>query len=226
MRYLCLLMVVLIGGCAPAKKISIYERPEVIAALLPGYENPDYWAALPWKKDFSDSTPLPLRNARRDSLADVFFVHPTTYTGTMTGWNADINDSSLNVKTDRSSILFQATAFNQLSRVFAPRYRQSHLSAFFSSDKEALASFDTAYTDVKAAFELYLRKYNNGRPIIIAGHSQGAKMASQLLKEFFDGKTLYKQLVVAYIIGWPVPKNYFAEIPVGNTPGQTGCFCT
>ncbi len=227
MRYLCLLIgVVLIAGCGPAKKVTTYKIPEAIVTSLPGYDNLDYWAAHPWKKDFSDSVPLPLRNEKQDSLADVFFIYPTTYTGTMEGWNANISDSAINMKTDKSSILFQATAFNGLSRVFAPRYRQSHLSAFYTNTKEALASFDTAYADIKTAFELYLNRYNNGRPIIIAGHSQGAKMASQLLKEYFDGKPLYKQLVVAYIVGWPVPKNYFSAIPVGNSPTQTGCFCT
>jgi hypothetical protein len=45
---------------------------------------------------------------------------------------------------------------------------------------------------VKTAFLYYLQHYNNGRPIIIASHSQGATHGKRLLKEFFDGKELQK----------------------------------
>jgi hypothetical protein len=110
--------------------------------------------------------------------------------------------------------------------VFAPRYRQAHLSAFFTNSIEADIAFDTAYADLKKAFEYYLQHYNNDKPIIIAGHSQGAKMGERLLKEFFDGKPLQQKLVAAYIVGWPVPENYFTAIPICNSPAQTGCFCS
>ena len=53
--------------------------------------------------------------------------------------------------------------------------------------------------DVKAAFQYYLEHYNNGRPIIIASHSQGTTHAKRLLKEFFDGTALQHQLVAAYL---------------------------
>lgn len=192
----------------------------------PVYSNLSYWAAHPWKPDAADSIPADLRGEQRDSLADVFFIYPTTYTGQKDEWNASVNDPVLNAKTDYSSILYQASVFNQHCRVFAPRYRQVHLSAFYSDAPEAMAALDTAYADVKEAFEFYLTHYNNGRPIIIAGHSQGAHMSQLLVKEFFDGTPLYRQLVAAYIIGWPVPENKFAQVPSCKTPGQTGCFCS
>src|ERR1041385_3869146 len=47
---------------------------------LPDYSDLNYWAAHPWKKDPSDSIPLPLRGEKRDSAVDVFFLHPTTHT--------------------------------------------------------------------------------------------------------------------------------------------------
>ena len=69
-------------------------------------------------------------------------------------WNAAIDDSALSEKTDYSTILYQASVFNQNCRVFAPRYRQAHLRAFFSDKKlNAMAAFDIAYSDVKTAFE-------------------------------------------------------------------------
>ncbi|MBD0295342.1 MAG: DUF3089 domain-containing protein [Flavisolibacter sp.] len=192
---------------------------------IPDYGNLFYWAGHPWKWDPSDSISQALGNEVRDSSVDVFFIHPTTYTGTRTTWNAPLDDVTLNKKTDYSSILYQASVFNQHARVFAPRYRQLHLSAFFSNSALVQSAFDTAYADVKNAFQYYLQHYHNNRPLIIAGHSQGALMAEWLLKEFFDAKPLQKQLIAAYIIGWPIPQNYFENIRVCNTPEQTGCFC-
>jgi hypothetical protein len=193
---------------------------------FPDYSSLDYWAAHPWKKDPSDSLSKPLKKELRDSIADVFFIHPTTYTETKKEWNADINDAALAAKTDYTSILYQASVFNQHCRVFAPRYRQAHLSAFFVNNNETKAAFDTAYADLKTAFEFYLMHYNHNRPIIIAGHSQGALMCIRLLKEFFDGKPLQQKLIAAYIVGWPVPQNSFDALPVCTEPLQTGCFCS
>ena len=190
----------------------------------------DNWAAHPWKKDPSDSVPSPLKkDYRPDSTVDIFFIHPTTYTSAdkKFGWNGSVDDSALNKKTDASAILYQASIFNEAGRVFAPRYRQAHLSVYFTRDTStAIAALDTAYEDVKAAFEYYLQHYNNGRPIIIASHSQGTTHAKRLLKEFFDGKPLQNQLVAAYLVGMAVEPDYFTSIPVCKTPDGTGCICS
>jgi len=202
------------------------ENKKDASIKIPDYSNLYYWAAHPWKADPSDSVPAPLRkNYIKDSMVDVFFIHPTTYTKKdFIGWNASINDDELNKKTDYSSILYQASAFNERCRVFSPRYRQAHINAFFIDDSVAKPYFDIAYADVKAAFEYYLSHFNNGRPIIIASHSQGTKHAARLLKEFFEGKELEKKLVCAYIVGMPIPKKYFTDIPVCKDSTETGCF--
>ncbi|MFL5807947.1 MAG: DUF3089 domain-containing protein [Flavisolibacter sp.] len=192
---------------------------------IPDYNRLDYWAAHPWKQDPSDSVPAPLLNEQRDSVADVFFIYPTIYTGPRDGWNADINDPELNSKIDYSTILYQASVFNQHCRIFSPRYRQAHLSAFFIDSLESKPYFDTAYADIKRAFEFYLQNFHHNRPLFIAGHSQGAKLAERLLKEFFDGKPLQKDLVAAYIVGWPIPNGIFETIPVCSDSNQTGCCC-
>ena len=189
----------------------------------------NYWAAHPWKWDPSDSIPAPLKNEILDSLADVFFIHPTTFTDKKDEHiaNAQIDDAYINAKTDYSSILFQASVFNVSCRVFAPRYRQAHIQNFFSKDSvKSKAAFAIAYADIKSAFEYYLLHYNHDRPIIIAGHSQGALMAEKLLHDYFENKPLEKQLVAAYIIGWPVPKTYFKNLPMCSDSSQTGCICS
>lgn len=195
----------------------------------PDYSNLNYWAAHPWKWDPADSVPAPLRFDSRDSSVDVFFIHPTTFTKKRFSKinNASIDDSYINAKTDYSSILLQASAFNQHARVFAPRYRQAHLHNFYTRDTaSARKNLELAYADIRAAFLYYLKNYNQGRPIVIAGHSQGSLMSKFLLKEFFDGAALQKQLVAAYLAGWPIPQGYFNNISVCNTPEQTGCLCS
>lgn len=193
----------------------------------PDYSNLDYWAAHPWKWDPSDSVPAPLKHEKRDSVVDVFFLHPTIYTEEkrFEKINVAIDDAYNNEKTDLSAILYQASAFNQHARVFAPRFREAHLSVFSMQDKVlAKQALDFAYEDVKASFEYYLKYYNNGRPIIIASHSQGTTHALRLLKEYFENKPLHLQLVTAYVIGMPIPENYFSILQPCIGPLQTGCF--
>ena len=193
----------------------------------PDYSSLNYWAAHPWKWDPSDSVPAPLRSEMRDSMVDVFFLHPTTYTDKRTRFNAAIDDPYINAKTDYSSILYQASVFNQQCRVFAPRYQQVHISLFFETDKaKTITAFEEAYTDIRFAFEYYLKTWNKGRPIIIASHSQGSLLAERLLKDYFEDKPLQNKLVVAYIIGWPVPKDYFTSLKMCEDSLQTGCICS
>lgn len=188
------------------------------------------WASLPTRVDAADQLPKksPLQDEQASAAADVFFIHPTILTYAPKNeyqWNASVQDTYLNRLVDSTSILNQASIFNAAGRVYAPRYRQAHYFAFVTEFKEdKAAALDLAYSDVKKAFEYYLAHCNTGRPIIIAGHSQGTVHATRLMKEYFDGKALQKQLVAAYIIGIATPKNTFTSIPPCQSPRQTGCF--
>src|SRR5512144_2109397 len=99
----------------------------------PDYSDLNYWAAHPDKWDPSDSIPKPLRKMERDTCVDVFFLHPTMYTKRIkdNNLNADIDDPYLNAKTDYSTILYQASVFNQHARIYAPRFREAHISAYY-----------------------------------------------------------------------------------------------
>jgi len=193
----------------------------------PNYSDLKYWAASPHKADASDQIPVFLKDEKRELLADVFFIYPTIYDNDAdsASWNAWLNDEKVNTETDNTSILLQASVFNGSSRVFAPRYRQANMEVFYKmGTPRATEAFDLAYSDVKTAFQYYLKNENKGRPIIIAGHSQGALHAIRLLQEFFDGTPLQKQLVCAYIPGYPIKNGDFKTIPASEKPEQTGCF--
>ena len=184
------------------------------------------WAAHPDKWDPSDSIPKPLRNNWRENLVDVFFIHPTTFTdkSRVEEFNAPINDANINLKTDYGSILYQASIFNADTRVWAPRYRQAHIQMYWYKDTAAAnRAFDTAYSDIKKAFEYFIA-HNQGRPFIIASHSQGTTHAKRLIREYIDTTLLRNRMVIAYLLGIPVEKNEFENIPVCKDSTMTGCF--
>ena len=177
----------------------------------PDYSKKENWAALPTEKDQADRTPDPtLLDLQATAAADVFWLHPTTYTKKRGNilWNAPINDPELNKTTDDGTILNQASIFNGAGKIYAPRYRQAHIQAYYTKNKMASKqAFELAYSDVKSAFEFYLKEYNpinsttgKRRPIVIAAHSQGTNHATQLLKDYFDGKELQENLVAAYLL--------------------------
>jgi len=221
----------LLFSYAQAQNGTRNQKPVVTAPLMsgpaPDYSNLNYWAASPYKDDTSDKIPDFLKNEVRTQRADVFFIHPTSYFGEKKGspWTADLRDTAVNNNTDNLSIRLQTSVFNGSCRVFAPRYRQGNMEAFYVFDTpEAKAAFDLAYSDVKKAFRYYLKHDNKKRPIIIASHSQGTLHAIRLLQEFFDGKPLQKRLVCAYIVGYQIKKDAFKKLPVGERANQTGCF--
>lgn len=227
--FLCLC---LLQSCASRKPTIAFDKSKT--SVPPQYADLKYWAAHPDKSDPADLVPegTGLKNEQATAEVDVFYIHPTTYTMERgnTEWNGDVNSQKLNDKTDKGAIQYQASIFNGVGRIYAPRYRQAHFAAFFPKNKadttSAEQAFEVAYEDVRAAFEYYLKTWNKSRPIILVAHSQGTKHAGRLMKEFFEGKTLKNRLVVAYIVGLPVPKNYFKTIPVCDKPEQTGCFCS
>jgi pimeloyl-ACP methyl ester carboxylesterase len=193
--------------------------------IKPDYHNYDYWAAFPQIKNIADLVPVQstLKSQQENAAVDVFYIHRTTLLSNRR-WNADIGNIRLNIRTDIEAVRNQVSIFNESCKIYAPRYRQATLYSFFDKSGSGQRALDLAYQDIKDAFRYYLDHYNQGRPIVIAGHSQGAEHAQRLLKEYFDGKELCKKLVVAYLIGMPIHERTFTEIPPGGSPSQTGCF--
>ncbi len=196
----------------------------------PDYSSSVCWAALPTTFDSADIVPVAVwQDAQATSEADVFFIHPTTYIGKrgQKQWNGDVYDAEINKRTDQYPIRYQASIFNGAGRVYAPRYRQAHLHAFYTEDKKnGKLAIDLAYTDVRNAFQYYLDHYRQGRPFIIAAHSQGSIHALRLLKDFVDGKPLQEKMIVAYMPGYPIAANQYQNIKPCTQPEESGCFCS
>lgn len=227
MRTILFLPLLLLVACARHPDLPPTDSFTVPSA--PDYGQEANWAALPTTVDNADRTPGEgFKDRQATAKADVFYVHPTIYFKTSKQsklWNANLEDADLNESVNGSAMLNHASIFNAAGRVYAPRYRQANIKVFYPEGQPiSQQALDTAYTDVLAAFDYFLANYNDGRPIIIASHSQGTVHAKRLLADRFSGKALKSKLVVAYLIGMPVSEDAYSDIPVCELPGQTGCF--
>jgi hypothetical protein len=224
-----ILFFAIISGAMACAVLPKGEAGDPMTHQTPDYANPMSWAALPDREDEADKTPDGLQDMQQTAEADVFFLHPTTYTGArgQKNWNAPTDQDRLNQKTDATSIRYQASIFNGAGRVFAPRYQQAHLHAYYAKGPakiQAEKAFEIAYQDVRAAFDYYLKHFHNGRPIVIAAHSQGTTHAKRLLRDYFDGQPLQNRLVAAYLVGIPVEKSFFPHLKPCESETETGCY--
>lgn len=194
----------------------------------PDYAQDQFWAALPGRRDRADRTPPGCRDGQEQAGVDVFYIHPTLYSSkpkTAYRWNQKLEEKRHNREIDRLPMHFQASAFNGAGKIYAPRYRQAHYSVFLTphlDDKEA--ALGIAYSDIEAAFAYFLEHYSQGRPFILAGHSQGTLHAARLLKHKIIGTPLQDRLVVAYLPGMAIPADSLAGLPVCVDSTATGCF--
>ncbi len=225
-KHLCLVVLsVMVIACKTYKPRNAYSAGE--NSIAPDYAKLDNWAAHPQKDDSADQTPDHIAKHTEAYQVDVFFIYPTLYIGDKgeDRWNAEVDSKKLNDKIDQSTMLFQASAFNQAGNIYSPRYRQAHLIAYTTKDTaSSKKAFALAYADVKSAFQYYLDHFNHNKPFIIASHSQGTNHAEHLIHDLIDGSNLKNRMVAAYLIGMPLPKNAFKEIPPCEDEYQTGCF--
>ena len=189
LRTLCLILVVsmlaalCLSGCVDKNTKNLYAQAE-------------NWAYLE-----TDAT---------EKAADVFFICPTVYGGDSDTFNMALDDE----KTKESFVgatNMEKGIYDGDCRFFAPYYRQAALNVYEmeSADREPYLSI--AYEDVKLAFEYYLEHYNNGRPIVLAGFSQGADLSIRLVKDYFADEKVSNLLVACYAIGWRVTEAEVAQ---------------
>jgi hypothetical protein len=187
------------------------------------YQDPASWASLPTKDDPADQVPVRLlKDQQREALVDVFFVHPTTYYGRR--HNASLANRAVTRNTNNGPIKHQASVFNGSCRIYAPRYRQATLKAFTKPVPWRQEALDLAYSDIRSAFDYYLKHFNEGRPFVIASHSQGTYHAIRLINDLKDNEAL-DRLVTAYLVGRRIECDEL-PIPICEQPNQTGCFST
>ncbi len=156
---------------------------------------------------------------------DCFYVYPTVSSQLTVNANEEIGPEEKQVAID------QASRFSQQCKVYAPIYPQITLHALENPEGVSFGASVTAYLGVLGAFDEYLAKYNDGRGFVLIGHSQGALMLKQLIKEQIDLRpSLRAQLVSALLLGGNVlvPKGGivggdFQKVPACQAAAQTHC---
>ena len=199
------------------------------APTAPDYDNAYFWVAHPNKIDTSDLVPVGINTSgdMENKEVDVFFVHSTGFVGPG-GWNSTMQSENSEAQSIEYMLSSMASIFNGCCHIYAPHYREAQLQSFMPENFEpGTQALDLAYQDVEAAFDYYLQHFNKGRPFIVVGHSQGTTHALRLIEEKIDKTPLYRQLVVAYVVGYWLPKDKFSRGFEQVTPctgaGQTGC---
>ena len=216
-----ILISLLCFSCRSTYKTQVFLQENI--PVKPDYTKESSWAVLPTK--YQENFKTYASNRLDTLLADVFYVYPTLNTSKKDiRWNVPITDKEQNNTVLNKAVLMQASAFATSGKVYVPFYRQAHIRSYRLFDKGGKEAQNLAYSDVKSAFEVYLKKYNKGRPIIMVGHSLGTTHTVRLLKDFFDGKELQKQLIAAYIPGIRVKENEFSSIKLMKSPKETGGF--
>ena len=156
---------------------------------------------------------------------DCFYVYPTVSAQTGIVANLHIDPAEISVAEA------QASRFSQVCRVFAPMYPQLTLHAIFDRGGITAADELKAYDAVAAAWADYLAHYNDGRGVVVIGHSQGSAMLIALLRRKVDDNPSVRRLLVSAIIAGgnvtvPIGKKVggsFQNIPACSSSTQTGC---
>ena len=211
------------------------------AASAPTYADASMWIARPdiagnpasWLPAGFQTQPAPadpavpaeaVAPAESAERAAVFFIHPTSFLE-KSRWNAPIDDAESQARA-RLFVRHQASVFNGVGDVWAPKYRQATFGAFLTTQADAEKALDLAYRDVLKAFDAFMTQTSYDRPIILAAHSQGSLHLTRLLRERIAGTPLARRIVAAYVIGWPISTT--ADLPTLGLPaceaaGQAGC---
>ncbi|MEZ5382382.1 MAG: DUF3089 domain-containing protein [Microthrixaceae bacterium] len=200
------------------------------------YSGTDNWLCHPDAEDlcdddldstvvFADGTlePEPF-TPNADAPIDCFYVYPTISQDE--GPNSDLDASP---QQEGYAARNQVARLGGQCRVFAPVYRQVTLSGLGGNAPPEAR--ETAYGDVLDAWKSYMAQDNDGRGVVLVGHSQGSGMLRRLIAEEIDpNDDVRAKLVSAYLAGSSVavPEGEvvggdFDNVPLCEQVDQTGC---
>lgn len=205
------------------------------------YSKAETWLCRPGRHDACDvdlTTTIISANGKltRESWTanpkapiDCFYVYPTV------SLDSTPNSDMTAGEEEFAVVRVQAARFGSQCRVFAPLYRQVTLSALRSvlAGRPAAVDRNLAYNDVLDAWNYYLQHDNQGRGVVLIGHSQGSGVLTELIKREIDSKPIQKQLISALLLGTnvPVPRDKdvggaFQQVPLCRNSKQIGCVIT
>ena len=152
---------------------------------------------------------------------DTFYIYATEYAdGSMEDGAPDYAtlDNIEMITGVMNQHMRQVSLFEDSTNVFIPLYRQGGMrilkqTATETGDIDAAIS-TIPYDDISAALDYYFENYNEGRPFILAGHSQGSAIAKYALKNYFkEHPEYYERMIAAYVVGYSVTKDDLEAYP-------------
>jgi hypothetical protein len=165
------------------------------------YSKAEHWLSLP---------------ASADKEVDVFYLYPTVWKKVDAAEpNVCAIDNPEMLTRSKFAFAGQATAFENVGNVYAPYYRQVESSNLRLSIEEQLKVLGgIPKSDILAAFDYYIKHFNNGRPFILAGHSQGSNLLLFILEEYMkQNPDVYNRMIAAYVIGYSITDQFLAKNP-------------
>ena len=161
---------------------------------------------------------------------DCFYVYPTVSTDPTPFSDMMADPAELNV------IRQQFARFGSTCRRYAPLYRQvtlAGLRTMLAGGGGGAHQPGPQYDDVRDAWKYYLEHDNQGRGVVLVGHSQGSFILTELIRQEIDGKPVQSRLVSAILLGatLAVPRGKdvggsFQHVPLCRATSQTGCVIT
>ena len=210
---LAVLVVACCLAAAPARAdVQWLCRPDVSSDPCHGDQTTRYYAP-----DGSSTVSAPAVPA--NPPIDCFYVYPTVS-------NQPTPNATKSPDPEiRSIALYQAQRFSTRCRVYVPLYREvTAAGVSVASQTHDTTPYETAYADVREAWQQYLRDDNRGRGVVLIGHSQGSRMLRALIRNEIDPRpAVRRRLVSAIIPGANATTVDFAHIPACATGTQTGC---
>ena len=95
---------------------------------------------------------------------------------------------------------------------FSPYYHQHTMDALSLGKDEYRELAGKIVDEVYDAFRYYMKRLNGGRPVVLAGFSQGAMLAKELLKRMTPEE--YGHIAAAYVLGWGLSEEDVLEAQV------------
>jgi len=160
------------------------------------YSNPDNWL---------------VQTTNPTHEVDVFYLYPTCVPSDCQTLVGQIDERMKHMA--MGDYLREAEAFSSFTNMYVPYYRQISeigiIQCKTADDFTKLCHDTEPRTDVYAALDYYFEHFNNGRPFILASHSQGASMMKNVLSEYMKEHLDYmKRMVVAYVVGFNITQKW------------------
>ena len=165
---------------------------------------------MPPAPDYDDASQWYIHN--QNGVADIFYVI-STETGDHMEGSDTCHFANTSHPRQRKQMHVEMAAVDSFYtgrlNYYSPYYRQVSMHSL-ATPKLFPARMARAIEDVKQSWQYYLTHFNQGRPFVLAGYSQGGAAVIALLKEMPD--SIAQRMVASFIIGYKVSKEDLDDI--------------